>query len=363
MTEQNSAMMKTGIVSLTISPSFTVREAMQMIEDGRQGAVLVVNDEGKLIGIITDGDIRRAVLKNIALDKSIGDTLLRDVAGEMPPPPLTMPADASRSELIDLITATGLRHIPLIDSAGKPVSLATIENVFEDTAQEMSALIMAGGFGNRLRPLTDNIPKPMLKVGERSLLERIVEQLKDEKFSDINISTHYKHEVIADYFQNGESLGVSIRYLKEEEPLGTAGILSQFADTGSRMLVINGDILTKVSFRAMMAFHVSHHSSLTVGCRLHEVRIPYGELEIQGVNVCGIQEKPVHRYFVSAGIYIVEPEVLKLIPKGKPYQMPELIDATLALGKQVISFPITEYWRDIGRIDDFHQAVEDVSEW
>jgi dTDP-glucose pyrophosphorylase/CBS domain-containing protein len=354
---------KADITSLLITPSFTVREAMQKVEDGAKGAVLVVDVDGKLVGIITDGDIRRAVLNNVDLDKTVGETLLRSADGTTAPQPLTKLASTRRTELVDLITATRLRHIPLVDEDGRPVDLATMETVFEGAEQDMSALIMAGGFGNRLRPLTDNIPKPMLKVGDQPLLERIVEQLKDEKVHDINISTHYKHDTIADHFRDGESMGVNIRYLKETEPLGTAGILSRFTDTKRRMLVINGDILTKVSFRAMMAFHISHHSSLTVGCRLHEVTIPYGELEIQGVNVSGIREKPVHRYFVSAGIYIIEPDLLELIPDGMPYQMPELIEATLARGKQVVSFPITEYWRDIGHLDDFQQAVEDVGKW
>jgi NDP-sugar pyrophosphorylase family protein len=195
------------------------------------------------------------------------------------------------------------------------------------------------------------------------LLERIVAQLKEENVCDINISTYYKHEAITEHFQNGEAMGVNIRYLKEDVPLGTAGILSHFNNTDRRILVINGDILTKVSFRAMMAFHISHDAALTVACRLHEVQIPYGELEIQGVNISGIREKPVHRYFVNAGIYIIEPELIKLVPKDTPYQMPELIEATLQQGKHVVSFPITEYWRDIGHMDDFQQAVADVGAW
>jgi NDP-sugar pyrophosphorylase family protein len=220
---------------------------------------------------------------------------------------------------------------------------------------------MAGGFGQRLRPLTDEAPKPMLPVNGRPLMEHIIEQLRKAGINQVSIATHYKPEVITNHFGDGRALGVNINYIFEDHPLGTAGALGLMVAPTSPILVINGDILTQLDFRVMHAFHETHGALLTVGVRKYDLQIPYGVVELKGLEIVRLEEKPVQTVLVNAGIYLLESEVYHYIPRGAPCDMTDLIQTLVRAGKRVISFPICEYWMDIGNLQDYQRAGHDIS--
>jgi NDP-sugar pyrophosphorylase family protein len=222
-------------------------------------------------------------------------------------------------------------------------------------------MVMAGGYGTRLRPLTDETPKPMLPIGSRPLLELIVSQLRDAGIRKVNLATHYKSEVITEHFKDGSDFGVDIRYVKEDQPLGTAGALSLLEDSDEPLLVVNGDILTRVDFRAMLNFHREHNADLTVAVRQYEFRVPYGVIEADGVWIKGISEKPVVRQFINAGIYLLSPSVRAVIPNGQHFDIPDLVHRLIEEGRPVVCFPVREYWLDIGKADQYDQAKSDVA--
>ncbi|MEI7832416.1 MAG: sugar phosphate nucleotidyltransferase, partial [bacterium] len=230
------------------------------------------------------------------------------------------------------------------------------------TEQEspLQAIIMAGGFGTRLYPLTKDVPKPMLPFGDKPLLHRIVDQLAQVGIRRMSITTHYKSEVITDYFGNGDAFGVSLSYIDEDTPMGTAGSLSRMAPPSGPTLVMNSDILTDIDFQAMLSFHQEHHAEMTVAVRAFEIEVPYGVFECDGPVIKAITEKPSLHFFVNAGIYILEPEVYRLIPRGRRYDMTDLIHDLLQEDLLVISFPIREYWQDIGQHADYEKAQDDL---
>jgi NDP-sugar pyrophosphorylase family protein len=219
---------------------------------------------------------------------------------------------------------------------------------------------MAGGSGTRLRPLTEDLPKPMLPIGGRPLMERLVEQLQQAGIRQVNVTTHYKPEKIVEHFGDGHAFGVEMRYVNEDRPLGTGGALGLIAPPQETLLVINGDIVTQVSFRAMLAFHQEHQAKMTVAVRRYEVQVPYGVVECEGSQVRQLREKPQLGFLVNAGIYLLEPSVYEFIPHGQHFNMTDLIQWVLEAGQTVVSFPIREYWLDIGQHPDYVQAQDDV---
>lgn len=333
---------------------------MACIDSNVRGIALVVDAENRLLGTITDGDIRHAMLAGANLDLPIDDLLARKVGGPYGKP-VTAPQGTDSATLLQMMQERSVRQIPLVDDGNRVVALATRDELVPNEGLDLQAIVMAGGFGMRLRPLTDQVPKPMLPVGNRPLLELIVEQLRQAGIRQVNVATHYKGEVIADYFGNGQGFGVDIRYVKEDEPLGTAGALSLLEDSTEPLLVINGDILTRVDFRAMLNFHKEHDAELTVAVRQYDFRVPYGVVETDGEVVRGISEKPVVSQFINAGIYLLNPSVRRLIPNGEAYDIPTLIARLLGEGRPVICFPVREYWLDIGKADSYDQARSDFA--
>jgi dTDP-glucose pyrophosphorylase/CBS domain-containing protein len=350
-----------NIGSLLVNPSTSIREVMNCIDRNAKGIALVVDGDGRLVATITDGDVRRAILAGMDLDLPVSELLNRKVAADEKPP-MTVRAGTPMTEVLHLMSEHTLRQIPVVDDEGRLVDLALLGDVVKEYELPlMRAVIMAGGYGTRLLPLTSQIPKPMLPVGDRPLLEIIVDQLKDAGIRQVNVATHYKSEAISDHFKNGEDFGVDIRYVREDQPLGTAGALSLLDESDDPLLVINGDILTRVDFRAMLDFHREHQAELTIGVREYEFRVPYGVIDTDGVTVKGISEKPVVRQFINAGIYLLNPAVRKMIPNGQPYDIPELIQLLIDNGRCVVCFPIREYWLDIGKSDDYDQAKMDMA--
>ena len=225
----------------------------------------------------------------------------------------------------------------------------------------LRAVIMAGGLGTRLRPLTESTPKPMLPVGDRPLLQRTVEQLGQAGIRTISITTHYQADKIKQHIGDGSSFGAVVQYSHENEPLGTAGALRRLESLGDEpLLVINGDVLTTVNYRAMLDYHLEHEAELTLGVRRYALEVPYGVIECDGAEVRELREKPEVGFFVNAGVYLAEPHLCAEIPENRHYDMTDLIARLIAEGRRVVSFPIHEYWLDIGRIDDYEQVQRDL---
>ena len=340
-------------------PTDCIRAVMACIDRNAKGIALVVDLDRRLIGTITDGDIRRAILAGVDLDLP-AQTLLDRRAATAHPQPLTARAGTSDAELLRRMNEHGLRHIPLVDEAGRVVDVALLSDLIKGYELPLVAVVMAGGYGRRLRPLTEDVPKPMLPVGDRPLMEHIVTQLRDAGIRQVSITTHYKPEAITQHFGNGERFGVQINYLNEERPLGTAGALGVMRSPKEPILVVNGDILTRVDFRAMLDHHREHQADMTVGVRQYDLKVPYGVIESDGPRVRRVREKPIYNFLTNAGIYLLEPAVVRHIPDGQRLDMTDLIQRMVEEGRTVVSFPIVEYWLDIGQHVDYEQAQEDV---
>lgn len=353
--------MISDLSSMCISPDGSIREAMACIDSHATQAriALVVDEERRLLDTVTDGDVRRAILAGLDLDAPV--SILQDRKRDSRyPEPVTAPADAKPATLLQLMQERRVRQIPLLDETRRVVGLVTLRELLPVDGLPLQAVVMAGGYGTRLRPLTEELPKPMLPVGGRPLLELIIERLREAGIQRVNLTTHYKGELIARHFGDGRDFGVEIRYVEEGRPLGTAGSLSLLDASNEPLLIINGDILTQVDFRAMLDFHQEHQADMTVAVRQYEFRVPYGVIETDGAMITNISEKPIVQHFINAGIYLLNPEVRQYIPNGQSYDMPDLITQLLAEGYQVVSFPIREYWLDIGQIEDYQKALTDV---
>jgi dTDP-glucose pyrophosphorylase len=342
-----------------VSITSCVRDAITCIDQNAKGIALVVDAEGRLLGTITDGDIRRAILAKVSLDSPLKAVLERKAASPFAEP-VVATEGTDRGTILRLMHERCVRQVPLVDAGRRVIGLVTAEELLPSEALPLQAVIMAGGAGTRLRPLTEDLPKPMLPVGGRPMLEHVIEQLRGAGIHRVNISTHYKREVIENHFGNGQGFGVEVAYVKETEPLGTAGALGLMASPTEPLLVVNGDILTRVDYRAMLRFHREHHADLTVAVRQYDVNVPFGVIETSGERVTKVVEKPVLNFFVNAGIYLLEPHVHQFIPNGQRSDMTDLIQRLIAQERRVVSFPVLEYWLDIGQLADYEQAQRNV---
>ena len=353
--------MKKPIEDFFVSKTTSIQEAMRCIDNNAKGIALIVNDKRRLIATITDGDIRRAILDGLSLNLPLEKLLERKPASSYPNP-VTAPTSADSGELLKIMREKSIRQIPVIDENKRVVDLITLADLVPQESLPLQAVLMAGGFGSRLRPFTEDLPKPMLPVGDRPIIEHTIEQLKFAGIRNVSITTHYQADKITDHFGDGQSFGVNIDYIPEANPLGTAGALSLLQDIDEPLLVINGDILTKVDFRAMHNFHAEHGADLTVGVHLYDFKIPYGVIESNGSQVLNIQEKPELQFLVSAGIYLLEPSVRRYIPKNERFDMPNLIRRVIHEGGRVVNFPVVEYWLDIGQQSDYEKAQDDLKD-
>ena len=350
------------VARFSTSAAMSIRDVITRIDQGHEGLALVIDEERRLVGTITDGDIRRALLAGLDLEQPCGD-LLQDEAVRPHAEPITAAYGTSPITLLGVMGKHGIRHVPLLDKERRVVGLALLSRLVSEQQLPLRAVIMAGGLGARLRPLTEDTPKPMLPVGDRPLLERTVEQLGQAGIRQVEITTHYLADKIRNHIGDGSTFGTTVAYRHEAEALGTAGALRNLALPSSHdpLLVINGDVLTSVNFRALFDYHCAHEADITVGVRRYSMKVPYGVVEGNGARVEAIREKPEVSFFVNAGIYLLEPEVCREIPEGKRFDMTDLIDHLIGQGRTVVSFPIHEYWLDIGRLGDYEQAQQDVS--
>ena len=337
-----------------VDPSRTISDIMSGLTDTR-GLALVVDSDRKLLGTVTDGDIRRAILADVDLDLPI-ETLLRQRRVPGRSRPFTAPVGTTESRLLQMMRDSEVRHIPLVDDDGRVVEVAVLEVLLREYELPMTAVIMAGGYGERLRPLTKDLPKPMLPLGDRPLLEHIIGELHSAGIRQVNITTHYKGEMIEDHFRDGSKFGMDIQYVDEKEPLGTAGALSLMEATDEPLLVINGDIVSKVDLRAMLNYHVEHRADMTVALRHYEYQVPFGVVDLQGVELTSIREKPTEQFLINAGIYLIGSIACKRVPKGRRYDMTDLIVDLIEDGMRVVGFPVQEYWVDVGQMEDYEQA-------
>jgi len=332
------------------------------MDSNRLGIVLVVNEEKKLVGTVTDGDVRRAVLGNLDLAQPVS-LLLKRKGGSPYERPITAPASAGRATFLSLLQDHDICHLPLLDDGERVVGLVTVDDFVPNRVLPLKAVVMAGGLGSRMLPLTQDLPKPMLPVGDQPLMEIIIQQLREAGIRQVNVTTHHKSEKITDHFGDGRDFGVELNYVTEDRPLGTAGALGLMEVPRETVLVINGDILTQMDFRAMLAFHREYQGDLTIAVRQYDIQIPFGVVECQGAAVTSITEKPLLNFFVNAGIYLLEPIVYSYLPNGKSFDMTDLIQRLLVDGRRVVSFPVREYWLDIGFPDDYQKAQSDVAQW
>jgi dTDP-glucose pyrophosphorylase/CBS domain-containing protein len=345
---------------LCLTADRSVREAITCIDENRRGIALIVDGDGRLLDTVTDGDIRRAILAGVDLDAPV--ERLRERRRHSPyPAPVTAPIGTEPAALVRLMQERKLQQIPLLDAEQRVAGLVTLRELLPEELLPLQAVVMAGGYGQRLRPLTDDLPKAMLPIGQRPLLELILQQLQQAGVRQVNLMTHYKAEVIANHFGDGQRFGVGIRYVREDQPLGTAGSLGMLETGDAPLLVMNGDIMTQVDFRAMLDFHREHQADMTVAVRQHEVAVPYGVVELRGVEITGIAEKPTIRRFIIAGIYLLGPGVCRTIPRGQRYDMTDLIARLVREGRRVVSFPIREYWVDIGHAENYQKVLADAA--
>lgn len=345
--------------NLFISPDCSIQNAIERINLNEKGIVIVVDVERHIMGTVTDGDIRRGILRNVELSSPVA-TLISHKEDSPYPSPITAPIGTSETRLIQMMNEHNVRHIPLVDDEERVHDVAVLADLIHERDLPISAVVMAGGYGVRLLPLTENVPKPMLPVGDQPVMEHILKQLNSAGINRVNVTTHYLPKIIEDHFGDGSRFGLNIQYVNEETPLGTAGALGLIEDKKEPLLVINGDILTKMDFRAMNDYHKEHKADMTVAVRQYDFQIPYGVLECEGVKVYGVNEKPLMTFFVNAGVYLLEPSVSTFIPSGKRFDMTDLIQALISDGRSVVSFPIMEYWLDIGQLEDYERAQRDI---
>lgn len=339
---------------IVVSPETTLRDAIARIDGSGLQLALVLDRDGRLAGVLSDGDIRRAILR--------GCDLAAPTADVMNCSPTTAPVTSASNELLALMRRKVLHHVPLLNGEMQVVGLATLDGLTGVLERPNWVVLMAGGLGSRLMPLTENCPKPMLQVGGKPILESILESFSEQGFRKFFLSVNYLAHAVRDHFGDGSQWGVDISYLHEDKRLGTAGALSLLPERPSDPLVVmNGDLLTRVRFDNMLNFHSEHGAVATMAVREYDFQVPYGVVQLNGSNIAAIEEKPVHRFFVNAGIYTLSPEAFEHIPDGTFFDMPTLFDRMLAAGHQTSAYPLREYWLDIGRLEEFERAQHEWS--
>ena len=338
----------TNIENIKISTNVSIKKALEVISNGGIKIAIVVDKKGKLLGTLTDGDIRRGFLKGFDINSSIKSIFFKN--------PIIAKLTDDKEKLLKIAISKQIYQIPVVDNNGKAISIHILEELFKFKNRSNKIVIMAGGKGMRLRPLTENIPKPMLKVGNKPILQTIVEKFKESGFDDLIMCVNYKSKIIRDYFGDGKKYGVKIEYINEKKQMGTAGALSLIKKRLKEpFFVVNGDLLTNLDFEKMLDFHNEHKSKATMCISEYNIESPYGEVKLKNENIISIEEKPTHKIFVNAGIYILDPKCIDLIPK-KFYDMPSLFKKLISQKNKTISFPLGEYWLDIGRLNDFKKA-------
>ena len=342
------------IDKVTLNTSTSIKKAMEIIDTSEIKIALVVDDSKRLIGTITDGDIRRAILKGIALSDSVKDTMNRNF--------IYAEVGESREKILQLAKLNQIHQVPIVDKDFILVGIEDTSSQLTPSKRLNKVVLMVGGLGTRLRPLTNETPKPLLKVRNKPILEIILERFVKHGFNDFIFSVNYKAEMIEEYFGDGKRFGVNIQYVHDQGRMGTAGSLSFIKKQLTEdFIVMNGDLLTNINFENLSDFHFDRNSKATMCVREYDFQVPYGVVNVQEQNIVSVEEKPVHKFFVNAGIYMLNPSVLKHIPENSFFDMPTLFDILIRAKEKILPFPIREYWLDIGGIEEYNKASSEYS--
>jgi len=332
-----------------VSSSTSLRQTIEAITEGNLQIALVVDSENKLLGTVTDGDIRKAILAGKDLNITAGEAMRSR--------PITSASKTPRAAILKLMREKRIHQMPLLDDQGRVVDVLTVDDMIGAAHKPNAVVIMAGGLGSRLHPLTEETPKPMLKVGGKPILETIIQSFIDQGFTNFFISVNYKANIISEYFGDGSRLGAKINYLHEKSRLGTAGGLSLLPrEIHAPIIVMNGDLLTRISVDALLDFHERESAVATMVVREDHYQVPYGVVEVDGTQIVGVEEKPIQRHLVNAGIYVISQDGLNNIPGDTFYDMPTHFAKLAANGHRTAAFPLHEYWVDIGRLDELERA-------
>lgn len=339
---------------ILVSPEISLREAIKRIDASGIQMALVADADMRLCGVLSDGDVRRSILNGVDLDGPVSQAMNAH--------PKTGSIHTLRAEVLATMRRFMFHHLPLIDDEGRLAGLATLDEFMGVVERDNWVVLMVGGLGSRLRPLTDDCPKPMLRIGGKPILENILESFMEQGFRRFFLSVNYMAEVIKDYFGDGTKWGAKIEYLHETERLGTAGALSLLPEKPlAPLVVMNGDLITKANFAAMLDFHKEHQAAATMAVREYDLQVPYGVVTVDGVQITGIEEKPVHRFFVNGGIYVLEGNALDAIPPNTFFDMPSLFQDLESMGRKAAAYPLREYWLDIGRPEEYERAQREWS--
>jgi dTDP-glucose pyrophosphorylase len=332
----------------------SLKEAMQIIDTGQMKIALVIDKDKRLIGTLSDGDVRRAILKGVDLSSPVETIMNYDF--------VYAKVGDSKDKILRIAQLNKIYQIPIVDENFLLVGIEEISELFGGHTYSNKIVLMVGGLGTRLRPLTEKIPKPLLKVGGKPILEIIVESFAKYGFKNFIFSVNYKSEMIEEYFGDGSKIGVNIQYVKENKKMGTAGSLSLLKDEFiDDFFIMNGDLLTDINFEHLMNFHKNGNSEATMCVREYDFEVPYGVVNVENDNIVSIIEKPSYEFFVNAGIYVLNPAVLKYIPEDSFFDMPNLFDMLIKDNRKTLSFPIRDYWLDIGGIDEYKKANDEYS--
>jgi dTDP-glucose pyrophosphorylase len=332
-----------------LQPSDCILRAMQALEEGGTGIALVTDAAGHLRGTLTDGDIRRALLGGNALLDPVEPIMERNFIAVRP--------SAGRAEVLDLMHARKITQIPILDGDGRLIGLHRLHEVVRGSSRPNWGVLMAGGQGMRLRPLTETIPKPMIPVAGRPILERLVLHMVGIGITRIYLAVNHLGHVIESHFGQGEAFGCEIRYLREAEPLGTAGALTLLPEKPTQpVLVMNGDLVTQADLGSMLNFHDEHRYDISLGVHLYAHTVPFGCVDVDGHQVVHIEEKPRLTKLINAGIYVINPDMLDMLPAAQPATMPGLIAQSLDRGARIGAFEIADDWIDVGQFDQLKQA-------
>ena len=333
---------------IILNKNSTIKEALEIIDVGDMKIALII-EERKLIGTVSDGDIRRAFLRGLTIQDSVEEVIHKDF--------IYAKVGDSKEKIIELAKFNQIYQIPIVDDKLILVGIEELSDLIGSIEYKNKIVLMVGGLGTRLRPLTNELPKPLLTVGKKPILEIIIENFSKYGFKNFILSVNYKSEMIEEYFGNGSKFGVSIEYIHEDKRMGTAGALSLIRDKLiDDFFVMNGDLLTNINYEHLLNYHKEDNSSATMCVREYDYQIPYGVVNIENQHIISVEEKPLYKFFVNAGIYILKPTVLKEVPDNQFFDMPTLFEKLIEKEEKVLSFPIREYWLDIGEIKEYRKA-------
>jgi dTDP-glucose pyrophosphorylase len=339
------------ISQFLLNNTHTLNDIILALDKSGEGFLPIVDDNNVLIGVITDGDIRRAFLNKVT-----------DIHQIINKNPSTAAENTTKEQAIAILKKSHRRHLPIVNQENKLIRVVKLDN-WEEFSRPNKVVIMAGGLGSRLGELTKDIPKPMLPLGNKPILENVINSFKSQGYTDFIISLNYKAEIIKNYFKDGSQLGVNINYVEENERKGTAGAISLIKESFTHpFFVINGDILTTINFTELMDFHIHKNAVATMCVAQKSYTIQYGVVEFDETsNIVNLKEKPQYQFYINAGIYVLNPDVVNFIPKNEFFDMPSLFEVLKRNQLQTSAYQMNDYWLDIGLKDDYYRAINDAS--